>query len=152
LITIYPDAETQVVWENFKIIAKRDGFASASELLRKVMGDYVKAHIGSNEQFLLTKWNDDPGLKAFPTLGENPVRYLSNSQVPELQELQAQIRLWDKAVSQKLASLQPKEETPPQAKKDYTRCPSCNLPILGVYKLSDHYYSHPECHPKEAAP
>jgi hypothetical protein len=73
LITIYPDPETRETWEAFKAIAKRDGYRSASDLARKIIADYVKAHLGSNDQFILTKWSDERTANdtfALPTIGE----------------------------------------------------------------------------------
>jgi hypothetical protein len=60
--------------EELEIILKREG-REYTDFVRECSVAYVKAHGEGNPSFSITKWVDEPTLRALPTLGMNPSKY-----------------------------------------------------------------------------
>ena len=66
---------------------------SESEIVRKAIIEYIKAHMEGNETFKLEKWNEDPGFKAVPTISaRSEIWYNYLTECTEKDRLQIQIQ------------------------------------------------------------
>lgn len=81
------------IFDEFEKIWRRDGFSGKSELLRKIVTEYVSTHAEGNSTFKLDKWNEDPQFKAVPTIlsrSETWYKYLQECSPQERLQIQIQ--------------------------------------------------------------
>jgi len=65
------------ILEEFNKIWRRDGLSGKSELLRKVITEYVVNHAEGNDSFKLDSWQEDPEFKALPAFMSPKEKWLA---------------------------------------------------------------------------
>lgn len=80
----YKEDKEQYLKE-LNIIAAREG-KHKSEIIIKLIEEYVKSHSEGNDSFKLDNWNEDPEFQAVPTILSDPIKwfkYLSDCTAQE---------------------------------------------------------------------
>ena len=92
-ISVYADSEQMELVEE---IRWREHL-SKSELVRKALSEYLKAHANGNSTFKLDNWTDNPNFRAVPTImadSEVWYNYLSYCNPDELRDLRNRFALY----------------------------------------------------------
>lgn len=98
--------------ERFLAICARER-VEASAKIQGWIKDYNKKHLDGNPAHSLDKWNDNPRFEAFPTLGEDPDKYLKGMSSEMLREIRVQAQKWVNAFEDRVIPEEPvKDECP----------------------------------------
>ena len=125
------------VLNEFDQIATRED-KKRSGLLWELILDYVRKHSERNPPLELDKFMENRDFKAFPTLGEDPTKYLEGSTAIDLKDLKTRLNVWARAVEAKQDNLEPPRPPPPLK----AECPYNCGQVYFPHGLDNHLSSH----------